>query len=381
MINKNRKLALFAGILMFALAACAPGTGGIPESGVGQIPQGETPTAETPAVPADTPEETTETPEFATSTPAATDETPATATEMPTATPGGADQLVNSSWVLESFGPVGSEEPVISGSTVTLEFMPEGQAGGQGGCNSFGTQYEIVKNEIDFEPVTSTLMACAEEEVTGQEAEYYQALEAANAFELEDDRLTILYDDGSGVLNFVRSGADVNGTPAAGLLCGASPDQGGSAWKVCQSRAYGFEVEYPPDAVLLDETDISARVDLPVVPGTNLSEKYLQIDVTENAEGCSSPLAAGYAPGMIPTEEVLRNDVVFLIESGSDAGAGNYYDWTAYSTSQNGTCVSLSFVLHSTQRLNYPTPPPEFDVEEESQVFEEIVSTFRWLTP
>jgi hypothetical protein len=64
--------------------------------------------------------------------------------------------------------------------------------------------------------------------------------------------------------------------------------------------------------------------------------------------------------------------------SGSDAGAGNYYDFTAYTTTQGDTCVSLSFVLHSTAAQNYTPPLPEFDRNAESAVFEQIVATFQW---
>lgn len=362
MMFRKLLVVLFVMIMVAALAACTPTVSEIPESGSEQTPILQPPTTEPPVNTSVLPE------------------TPAVPQATPESTSSAPDSLVNTSWELESFGPIGAEESVISGSTVTLEFMEDGQAGGQGGCNSFGTQYEAEGNEITFTKITSTLMACADADVTEQETQYYRALETANAFELEGDRLTILYDDGSGSLNFVSAEADESGTPSSGLLCGDSVEASSSEWKVCRSQKYGFEVRYPPDAFLLDLTDISARINLPVVPGTNLSEKYLQIDVIENVETCSSPLAEGYAPGLIPTEEVELEGVDFFQESGSDAGAGNYYDWTAYTTSQNGTCVSLGFVLHSTQPDFYPTPPPVFNGEEETQIFEEIVSTFQWLS-
>jgi len=36
----------------------------------------------------------------------------------------------------------------------------------------------------------------------------------------------------------------------------------------------------------------------------------------------------------------------------------------------------MTFVLHSSNAGNFPTPPPAFDAEAESAVFDTIMSTF-----
>jgi heat shock protein HslJ len=122
----------------------------------------------------------------------------------PSETPGAANPLAGSQWNLESFGPIGSETPVGEGSTITLEFGAGGQAGGSGGCNSFGTQYEVQDGVLSFGQIASTLMACTDEGVMDQEQRYFQALQNAGEFSLDADRLTILYDDGQGALIFVK---------------------------------------------------------------------------------------------------------------------------------------------------------------------------------
>jgi hypothetical protein len=151
------------------------------------------------------------------------------------------------------------------------------------------------------------------------------------------------------------------------------------AWATYRNTEYGFQLSYPEPGQLMEGADgHSARIDLPYTPGTNLQEKYAQIDVQENPDVCSSPLAQGYESGTLQVDQVTINGSDFHTISGSEGAAGNIYEWTAYSATKNGICVSISFVLHATNPFNYPTPPPEFDRSSESGVFMEIISTFTW---
>jgi heat shock protein HslJ len=341
---------LLMGILVLALAACTPATT-------------TTPGALTPGLPTATaPGQTTPT-------------SPAESTDLP-------DPLANTQWTLDSFGTGDTSEPVLAGSSVTLEFGDDGQAGGTGGCNAFGTPYEIEGSTISFGEITSTLILCEAAGVMDQESRFFQSLQSAGEFELASDRLQIAYGDGEGALNFVRSGAQATVSPEAGsgLLCSGTPAVTDSDWLVCHSQAYGFEVQYPPDAELLNQTEQSARIDLPFAPGTNLSEKYLEITATETDEPCSSPLAEGHEPGTISSETVQINDLEFTKETGHEGAAGSIYEWVAYSNGQDGVCASFGFVLRSSNPDAFSTPPPLFDSEAESEIFEEIVSTFQWTT-
>lgn len=118
--------------------------------------------------------------------------------------PGAETSLLNTRWRLVSYGQPGSETPVIEGTEVTLEFQEGNQAGGSGGCNTFGTQYAVLDGRLSFTEIVSTEIACTAEGVMEQEQQYYQALQTAGEFELTDDQLTIWYGDGQTVLNFVR---------------------------------------------------------------------------------------------------------------------------------------------------------------------------------
>ena len=109
--------------------------------------------------------------------------------------------LENTHWSLVSFGAPGAETPLIVGSTITLQ-LADGQAGGLGGCNSYGGTYELEDGNISFDEITRTLKACADERVTEQEQRYIEALESAGSYELDGNRLRISYDDGGGLLVF-----------------------------------------------------------------------------------------------------------------------------------------------------------------------------------
>lgn len=150
-----------------------------------------------------------------------------------------------------------------------------------------------------------------------------------------------------------------------------------SDWNTYQNVTYGFLFKFPPGSIFSNQAvDTNARIYLPLVEaGTNLGEKYLEVNVTENATECKSP-----NPGQSTSENVTINSIPFLKETGQDAAAGNRYNWFSYSTTKDTTCINLSFVLHSTVPENYPTPPPEYDMAAESAVFDTIMSTFGWIS-
>lgn len=131
--------------------------------------------------------------------------------------PGAGDALTHTAWELVSIGDPGAGTPVIAGRAPTLTFEAGGQAGGRGGCNSYGAQYQLENQKISIRQVTSTMMACTDDGVMDQEQRFYAALQVADSFELAGDQLKLWFDNGSGVLTFVRSQA---GAPAGSELAG-----------------------------------------------------------------------------------------------------------------------------------------------------------------
>jgi hypothetical protein len=149
-------------------------------------------------------------------------------------------------------------------------------------------------------------------------------------------------------------------------------------WLTFTNSKYSFQFLYPKESqILAGRTDNYARLNLPFAPGTNLSEKYLEVIVAEGAAICRSPLANSSMPGT--SETVVINGITFLKETGEDGTAGHINKWTAYSTARNNACVSLDFVLRAANPGMFTTPPPLYDEVAEPAVFGQIVSTYAWL--
>jgi pimeloyl-ACP methyl ester carboxylesterase len=118
--------------------------------------------------------------------------------------PAGENSLAGSSWQLTSLGRVGATNPVAGNVTITLAFGKDGQAGGHGGCNSYGGPYTVQDHSLKFGEITSTLIACEDQTITEQEQQYLAALRTAGGFTIKGDTLGIRYQNDSGVLNFTR---------------------------------------------------------------------------------------------------------------------------------------------------------------------------------
>jgi Ig-like domain from next to BRCA1 gene len=147
-----------------------------------------------------------------------------------------------------------------------------------------------------------------------------------------------------------------------------------------QNAKYNFKFTLPSGASIVSQTDNVGRVNLPIVTGgTNLLEKYIQVNVEENKSPCTiSPAVDGPATS---TENVTINNFQFVKTTGQGVAAGNRYDWTSYATTSNNACISLAFILHSANPGNYSTPPPEFDPAKESAVIGTTISTFSKMNP
>jgi len=187
---------------------------------------------------------------------------------------------------------------------------------------------------------------------------------------------TVLTIGGVAPTSTVTPTATVTPSPTSSVT--PTPTSPAGDWLTFTNQTYGFLFKYPPQGTIASGGDDNfTRIDLPFTDGTNLREKYLEIIVAENVNPCQSPLAT---QSMLETSETVTiNGITFLKQTGGDAGAGNFYQWVAYSAIKDNACVSLDFILHSLNPGNFPTPPPVFDYATESAVFEQIVSTFEWL--
>jgi len=183
-----------------------------------------------------------------------------------------------------------------------------------------------------------------------------------------------------------NSRSDFVPVPTAPLPCGSltpggpsitptpspTPVPGASSF---ENAKYGFKFTLPSGATIASQADDAARVNFTIASGTNLAEKYVQVNVVENAATCSSP-AVSSPPDSTSNETI--NGISFVKQTGAEGAAGNLYDWVAYSTTKGNACISFAFILHSTNPSNFPVPPPLYDKNVESAVFAEVMNSFNW---
>ncbi len=149
-----------------------------------------------------------------------------------------------------------------------------------------------------------------------------------------------------------------------------------NGWPTLTNATFGFAFKYPPQSQVFNQFPESLLMNLPITPGTNLSEKYLDQRVLQNIATCAHP-TVGVSPNRV---SVVINGLNFFKDTGEEGAVGQFRKWTAYSTTRNNLCVTSLFVLHSTNPDNYDPPIPVFDEAAESAVFLQMMSTFAWTT-
>ena len=105
--------------------------------------------------------------------------------------------------------------------------------------------------------------------------------------------------------------------------------------------------------------------------------------MTPNATTCTSYLTQEYSGSpSFQSQQVTINGINFDKESGQGNAMSNIWNWVAYSTLRGTNCISFDFTLHSINPgAMYPNPPPVFNMQAESAVFTNIVSSLTFLSP
>lgn len=166
---------------------------------------------------------------------------------------------------------------------------------------------------------------------------------------------------------------------AAPTEAGAIPTQDPHAdWMKYHDDLGAFSIKYPPTWERWDSGGYPVILGMSVPPGTTLGEKMMQIRVTQGMSECSNPAGGGSVEDVPPLTVITAGPVSWLKESGSDAGVGNIYAYTSYSTLREAACINITFVLHSTNPGMYDTPPPNYDEAAEQALFMEMLHTFRF---
>jgi hypothetical protein len=151
-----------------------------------------------------------------------------------------------------------------------------------------------------------------------------------------------------------------------------------AGWSSYHDDAGKFSLLYPSDWRRWDSSGYPVIFSVEVPPGTTLGEKQMRINVIQGVAECSNANAGGPVDTSPPENITTPGGITFLKESGADAGAGNVYQLTSYSVLHGTTCVTITFVLHSSNPQMYDTPPPDYDAVAESRVFDKILNTLQF---
>ena len=98
------------------------------------------------------------------------------------------------SWKLTSYGSAASPTPAVSGTEAGLTFKEDETVSGNSGCNGFGGNYKVQGDQVAFDQIVSTLMACDDPRMK-QENVVQKVLSGTAIFKMEGNRLTLTNND------------------------------------------------------------------------------------------------------------------------------------------------------------------------------------------
>ncbi len=115
--------------------------------------------------------------------------------------------LTGTTW--NAIGYNNGKQAVVSiaiDTEITAVFGEDGTLSGSAGCNNYTAGYEADDENIKIGPAAVTMMMCAEPEgVMEQEALYLAALEMANVYSIDGDRLQLRTSEGSLVADYTAA--------------------------------------------------------------------------------------------------------------------------------------------------------------------------------
>lgn len=99
--------------------------------------------------------------------------------------------LPGTSWVLVELDDA---EPVADAAP-TIAFAEDGTVSGSTGCNTFTGSVTIDGTSLEFGPLATTRMACADPAVNEQEQAFLLALESVTSYTIDQDGRLVLEGD------------------------------------------------------------------------------------------------------------------------------------------------------------------------------------------
>lgn len=106
----------------------------------------------------------------------------------------GDSSSVMGAWKLTSYGPGNAPAPAVPDVEAGLTFKEDGTVTGNSGCNGFGGNYKVEGDQITFDQIVSTLMACDDPRMA-QESAVQKALSGTASFKIKGNTLTLTNND------------------------------------------------------------------------------------------------------------------------------------------------------------------------------------------
>ena len=99
--------------------------------------------------------------------------------------------LYNTKWLLKKIYSDGQEETVNTKAFIRFD-KEKGSAGGNGSCNSFGSNATVNGSEVSFKNIFSTKMYC--EQVQQTENKFLESLGKVTRYEIKTTKLFLYHD-------------------------------------------------------------------------------------------------------------------------------------------------------------------------------------------
>jgi heat shock protein HslJ len=114
--------------------------------------------------------------------------------------PDDALSIEDTNWLLAAQVVDGELALLDEGVVISLR-MAGGDAGGTGGCNSYGVSYDLDGSDIDLNLVFTTAMGCSAPRAAA-EASYFANIEQVASYQSDGGTMTLVDDDGEPLLEF-----------------------------------------------------------------------------------------------------------------------------------------------------------------------------------
>jgi hypothetical protein len=100
-----------------------------------------------------------------------------------------------------------------------------------------------------------------------------------------------------------------------------------------------------------DIKGFSLTIPASLAKGTNLGgDSYIAVETLPGTSPCA---AAAFLDSPTAAPSVTSHGLTYLVATGSDAGAGNFYDETVYAVKGSSPCLAVRYFVHSLNIGNF----------------------------